>query len=50
LVTGYEAQGLRRRRHGNYLIFYVIDASRLVVIHVLHGARDHDAILFPEPF
>ncbi len=48
LVAGYEAEGVRRRRHGNYLIFYRVQTAKLVVIHVLHGARDYDAILFPD--
>lgn len=47
LVPRYEALGIRRRRHGNYLIFYRVEVERLVVIHILHGAQDYDAILFP---
>ena len=43
-----EKHGVRRRLHGNYLIFYRIEADRLVVLHVLHGARDYGAILFPD--
>jgi toxin ParE1/3/4 len=34
--------------HGNYLIFYRIDPDHVVVVHVLHGARDYEAILFPD--
>ncbi|HEX7783855.1 MAG TPA: type II toxin-antitoxin system RelE/ParE family toxin [Sphingobium sp.] len=47
LVPGYEALGIRRRKHGNYLIFYRVEAERLIVIHILHGAQDYEAILFP---
>jgi plasmid stabilization system protein ParE len=32
--------------HGNYLIFYRIDPDH--VVHVHHGARDYEAILFPD--
>jgi plasmid stabilization system protein ParE len=39
--------GIRRRPYGNYLIFYAVDES-VSVIHLLHGARNYDAILFPE--
>jgi plasmid stabilization system protein ParE len=47
LVAGYEVQGIRRRVHGNYLIFYRIEPEKLVVLHVLHGARDYMPIIFP---
>jgi len=46
LVPRYEAQRVRRRGHGNYLIFCRIDAEKAVVIHILHGAQDYSAILF----
>lgn len=45
LVPRYEAKGVRRRMFGNYAIFYRTDADRVVVLHVLHSARDHEAIL-----
>ena len=47
LVPRYEERGVRRRMHGNYLIFYRIEADAVVVVHVLHGAMDFAAILFP---
>src|SRR5690625_435390 len=48
LVTRYERCGIRRRVHGNYLIFYRIDGDQVTVVHVLHGARDYAALLFEE--
>jgi plasmid stabilization system protein ParE len=48
LVPRYEELGVRHRVHGNYLIFYRADADEVAVIHVLHGAMDYAAILFPE--
>ena len=48
LLPGREATRLRRAVHGNYLIFYRIDPGGVLVIHILHGARDYEAILFPE--
>ncbi len=48
LVPRYEAGGVRRRGHGNYLIFYRIEAEKVVIIHILHGAQDYSAILFPD--
>jgi plasmid stabilization system protein ParE len=48
LVPGHEGNGLRRAVHGNYLIFYRVESGQVVVIHILHGARDFEAILFPD--
>jgi plasmid stabilization system protein ParE len=47
LVPGYESSGVRRRVHGNYLIFYTEGSERIVVLHVLQGAVDCGPILFP---
>ncbi|CCW16924.1 hypothetical protein EBBID32_12630 [Sphingobium indicum BiD32] len=47
LVPRYEASGVRRRGHGNYLIFYRVEPEKVVIVHVLHGAQDYSAILFP---
>lgn len=48
LVRRYEAMGVRRRVHGNYLIFYRAEPERVVVLHILHGAMDYASILFAE--
>ena len=47
VVPRYEAQRVRRRVHGNYLIFYVVGDDAVTVIHVLHGARDYGEVLGP---
>ncbi len=47
LVPRYQACGVRRRVHGNYLIFYRAETDRVVVIHILNGAMDYERILFP---
>lgn len=47
-VPRFERRGVRRRVYGNYLIFYQVEEARLVILHVLHGARDYGAILFPD--
>lgn len=47
LVPRYEAAGVRRRGHGNYLIFYRVEPDRVVIVHILHGAQDYASILFP---
>jgi toxin ParE1/3/4 len=48
LVPRYEHLGVRRRSYHDYLIFYPIAGERIEVLHVLHGARDYEPILFPE--
>ena len=48
MVPRYAHLGIRRRAHGKYLIFYRIADDRVVIIHILHGARDYDALLFPD--
>ncbi|MEF3365520.1 type II toxin-antitoxin system RelE/ParE family toxin [Methylocystis sp. 9N] len=39
---------MRRRVHGDYLIFYRIQPSAVEILHVLHGAMDYERLLFPE--
>jgi len=48
LVPRHEHLGIRRRPFGNYLIFYRVGANAIEVVHVLHGARDYERLLFPE--
>lgn len=48
LVPRFERLGIRRRTHGSYAIFYRVEVDRVSVIHILHGARDYEAVLFPE--
>jgi toxin ParE1/3/4 len=43
-----EISGIRRAVHGHYLIFYRITTEAVEIVHVLHGARDFESILFPE--
>ena len=48
LIPRYEHYGVRRRPYGNYLIFDRVEDDRLTVLHVLHGARDYERLLFPD--
>lgn len=45
LVEGYRDVGIRRRSLGNYAIFYRVTGDVVVVLHVVHGARDVSAVL-----
>jgi len=38
LVPRYEHYGIRRRVHGNYLIFYRVGSAKVIIVHLLHGA------------
>ena len=48
LVDGFARQGLRRRVFGDYLIFYRIEDRGISIVRIVHGARDYEALLFPE--
>jgi toxin ParE1/3/4 len=48
LVPRYEHLGIRRRVHGNYLIFYRIKIDTIEIVHILHGAMNYEPILFPD--
>lgn len=47
LVERFEDHGVRRRKHGSYLIFFVIEPARIAIIRVLHASRDYTEILEP---
>lgn len=48
LVPRYEHHGIRRLVHGRYLIFYRVAEGQVQVLHILNGAQDIEAILFPD--
>ena len=48
LVPRHEASGVRRRIHGNYLIFYKALDDRVIIVRVIHGAMDYEPLLFPD--
>jgi toxin ParE1/3/4 len=48
VVPRYEHHGIRRLVHGRYMIFYRVSADYTTILHVLNGAMDVEAILFPE--
>ncbi|WP_088184956.1 type II toxin-antitoxin system RelE/ParE family toxin [Sphingobium sp. Z007] len=45
-LAAFERQGIRRRLHGNYLIFYRVDGAQVTIIHILHGASDYASLIF----
>lgn len=47
LAPRYEATGVRRMVHGNFLVFDRVTANTVEILQILHGARDYDALLFP---
>jgi toxin ParE1/3/4 len=34
-------EGVRKRRHGRYLILYLVARNRIEILHVVHGARNY---------
>ncbi|HEX4764733.1 MAG TPA: type II toxin-antitoxin system RelE/ParE family toxin [Lichenihabitans sp.] len=47
VLPRYKEIGIRRRSYGNYLILYRIEGEHIEILHILHGARDYETILFP---
>ena len=41
------AADLRMLPHASYLIFYRVGTGQITILHVLNGAMDVEAILFP---
>lgn len=48
LVPRYEPAGIRRKVFGDYLLFYRIKGATVEIIHILHGARDYEPLLFEQ--
>lgn len=40
-------ENLRRNVFGKYLIFYLVSETAVDIVHIIHGAMDYEAILFP---
>ena len=45
VVERYGGRELRCCVHGKYLIFHRVEEDAVVIVHVLHGARDYPEIL-----
>ena len=45
LAPRYERLGVRRRVHGDYLIFYRVEADRVVILRVIQGSQDYGHLL-----
>ena len=48
VVSRYQHHGIRRRVHGRYLIVYRAQGDRITILHILNGAMDVEALLFPD--
>jgi toxin ParE1/3/4 len=50
VVGSRASETVRRRVYGNYSIFYYVDGPRrtVVIARIVHSARDHERLLFPE--
>jgi toxin ParE1/3/4 len=46
IIARYRRRAIRRRVHGNYLIFYRIGRDAVVVLRILHGAMNYEELLF----
>mgnify|MGYP003591462764 FL=1 len=41
--------GIRSCAHGNYVIFFEFDPDSVVIVHILHGARDIPRVFGADP-
>lgn len=48
LLRPGDDSGVRRRPFRDYVIFYRVGAETVEVLHVLHGSRDYESVLFPK--
>lgn len=48
LLPRFQDRGVRRRVVVPYNVIYRVRDDLVEIVHVLHGARDADRILFPE--
>jgi plasmid stabilization system protein ParE len=48
IVPRFQHHNILRRVVGNYLIFYRIKSDGVAIVDMVHGARDYDALLFPD--
>jgi toxin ParE1/3/4 len=48
LVPRHDSKGIRRMVHGNHLIFYRVGPELVTIVHVLSGAMNVEALLFPK--
>ncbi|MGH8111563.1 MAG: type II toxin-antitoxin system RelE/ParE family toxin [Rhodanobacteraceae bacterium] len=49
LIPRYEALGVRRRVHKDYLILFTVKGETISVLRVLHGARDYLPLVLGDP-
>mgnify|MGYP001554811485 FL=1 len=48
LFVARAGREIRRFPHGNYVIFYSVLTDAVEIDHIVHAARDHIRMLFPE--
>ena len=47
LVPRHEASGIRRAVYGRYNIFYTAGEGAVHILHIVSGAMNYEAVLFP---
>jgi len=44
----YLAKGLRAHFHRDYVLYYRFTDTEVIIVRVVHGARDAEALMFDE--
>lgn len=47
VVPRHGQSGIRKAVHGRYVIFYVAEEGTVHILHILAGAMNYEAVLFP---
>ncbi len=40
-IGSFKSEVVRRKPHGNYLIFYQVSAERIEILRIMHGAQNY---------
>ncbi len=48
LLYRFEEAGIRRRVFRGYINLHTVEVNHIVIVRILHGARNYAALLFPK--
>lgn len=48
VIPRYAKREVRRRTYGRYLIIYRVERDHVLVLRIMAGSRNYEALLFPD--